>query len=305
MMEYHVPVMLAESIDGLKIKADGIYVDLTFGGGGHSKVILEKLESGHLYAFDQDEEAEQNAKKIDSRSFTFIKANFRYLKKYLRVYGISKVNGILADLGISSHQIDEASRGFSTRSQGPLDMRMNQKSGITASSLISEIEDYDLRRVLRNWGDLKNASAVSRAICQARVNAPIETTQQLVDIIEPFAPRGRQNKFYAQVFQALRIEVNEESLALEEMLSEGIDVLEHEGRFVVMSYHSLEDRMVKNFFNKGKRDGEVEKDFYGNLLRPLVPINKKPIMAREEEINRNKRARRAKLRIAQKIENVR
>lgn len=305
MMDYHVPVMLVESIEGLEIKADGIYVDLTFGGGGHSKVILEKLDNGHLYAFDQDEETEKNAEKIDSRSFTFIKANFRYLKKYLRVHGISKVDGILADLGISSHQIDEAYRGFSTRSEGPLDMRMNQNSGVTASDLIDQIEEHDLRQALRNWGDLKNASAVARAICQARVNTPIGSTQQLIEVIEPFAPRGRQNKFFAQVFQALRIEVNDELTALEEMLFQGTEILGEEGRFVILSYHSLEDRMVKNFFNKGKIKGDVEKDFYGNLLRPLIPVNRKPLMATEIEINNNKRARSAKLRIAKKAENVR
>ncbi len=300
MADYHIPALLEESIEGLEIKADGIYVDLTFGGGGHSKVILEKLVNGHLYAFDQDEEAGKNAQKIDSRSFTFIKANFRYLKKYLRVHGMDKVDGILADLGISSHQLNEAYRGFSTRSEGPLDMRMNQNSGVTASDLIAKIEEHDLRQALRNWGDLKNASAVAGAICQARVNAPITSTQQLIEVIEPFALREKQNKFFAQVFQALRMEVNEELPALEEMLFQGTDILGEKGRFVILSYHSLEDRMVKNFFNKGKIKGEVEKDFYGNLLRPLVPINKKPIMATESEINNNKRARSAKLRIAQK-----
>ncbi len=301
MMDYHVPVMPIESIEGLNIKEDGIYVDLTFGGGGHSKFILENLGKGHLYAFDQDDEAESNAQKIENRSFTFMRANFRYLKKYLRIHGVTEVDGILADLGISSHQIDESYRGFSTRSQGPLDMRMNRASKVTAGSMIEEIDEYELRQILSSLGELKNASSVARAICQARINATITSTQQLVEVIQPFAPRGRRNKFLAQVFQALRMQVNEELIALEEMLFQGAETLVEEGRFVILTYHSLEDRMVKSFFNKGRIDGEVEKDFYGNLLRPLVPVNRKPVSASTSEIDKNKRARSAKLRIAQKI----
>ena len=278
-MDYHLPVMLKESIEGLNIKENGTYVDLTFGGGGHSRAILENLGSGNLYAFDQDEESELNSKNIKDRSFTFIRANFRYLKKYLKINGVDKADGVIADLGVSSHQIDEASRGFSTRSEGPLDMRMNRASNVTAGRLIMEAEEYELRHVLRSLGELKNASAIARAICKARANNPIESTQQLVKVIRPFARKGKENKFFAQVFQALRMHVNEELMALEEMLVQGTEILVEEGRFVILSYHSLEDRMVKNFFNKGRFKGDVEKDLYGNLLRPLVPVNRKPILA--------------------------
>ena len=301
MMEYHVPVMLEECLKGLDIKPEGIYVDLTFGGGGHSRAIAERLKSGHLYAFDQDDESESNAKEFDNRSFTFIRANFRYLKKYLKVHGITEVDGILGDLGISSHQIDEGYRGFSTRSDGPLDMRMNRDTGVSAGQLISEIEERELRNMLRKLGDLKNAHTVARVICQARANEPITTTQQLVQVVESLAPRGRRNKFLAQVFQALRMAVNEELQVLEEVLAQGIEILKKDGRFVVLTYHSLEDRLVKNFFSKGKPEGELDKDLYGNLLRPLEPVNRKPIVAVEGEITKNNRARSAKLRIARKV----
>ena len=301
MSDYHVPVMLMESIEGLDIDPEGVYVDLTFGGGGHSREILKRLRSGHLYAFDQDEEAEENAQNIEKRSFTFIKANFRYLKKYLRVHGVTEVHGILGDLGISSHQIDHAERGFSTRKEGKLDMRMSKGLDTSAAEMINEISESDLVLVLRNFGEVHNARVVARAICSARTNKPIETTAELVDLISPFAKRGKRNQYLAQVFQAIRIAVNDEMGALEDVLYQGAELLRSGGKFVVMTYHSLEDRMVKNFFNKGRITGEVEKDIYGNLIRPFDPVNRKPITASLEEVERNQRARSAKLRIAQKV----
>ena len=260
-MDYHVPVMLKESIEGLNIKTNGVYVDVTFGGGGHSEAILNELTEGHLYAFDQDEEADSNAMKYKERSFTFIRANFRYLKKYLRIYGVDRVDGILGDLGISSHQIDEASRGFSTRMDGPLDMRMDSHAAISAQNVIADSEENELKQMFQDLGEVRNANAVVRAICRARVQNPIETTGQLIEVIAPLAPRGRHNKFYAQVFQALRMKVNNELGALQALLLEGTELLNKGGRFVLLSYHSLEDRMVKNFFNKGNVSGEMEKDF--------------------------------------------
>ena len=298
---YHVPVMLEESVRGLDLKIGGTYVDLTFGGGGHSQAILDRLEKGHLYAFDQDDDAELNAKKIKNRSFTFLKGNFRYLKKYLKAHGVLKVDGILADLGVSSHQIDEAARGFSTRLDGPLDMRMFKGSAVSAATLIAEVEESELKALLREQAEIRNASAVARAICTARANQSIASTAQLVNVVSPYAPKGKLHKFLAQVFQAIRIKVNDELAALEEMMSEGVEMLQTGGRFVIMTYHSIEDRMVKNFFSKGNIQGEAKKDFYGNLLRPLKPITRKPMVASAEEIGRNKRARSAKLRVAEKI----
>jgi 16S rRNA (cytosine1402-N4)-methyltransferase len=301
MSDYHVPVMLRESVDELRIWPDGVYLDLTFGGGGHSKGILEKIDKGHLYAFDQDKDAESNAQEIRSRSFTFIRANFRHLSKYLRVYGISQVDGVFADLGISSHQIDEASRGFSTRSEGGLDMRMNQEGSLTAGEWINSVSETEMRLVIKKWGEVRNAGAVARAICSARANQQIETTTQLTSILEPLAPRGKHSKFFAQVFQAIRIQVNDEMSSLNDALEQGTDMLVKGGRFVVLTYHSLEDRMVKNFFRCGKVSGEVEKDIYGNMIRPLIPVHRKPIPASDEEISKNSRARSAKLRVAEKI----
>jgi 16S rRNA (cytosine1402-N4)-methyltransferase len=298
--DYHLPVMLEECLDGLNINASGVYVDATFGGGGHSKAILEKLNGGKLIAFDQDDDAKREAEKIDHRSFTFCQANFMYLKRYLKLNGITEVDGILADLGISSHQIDSPQRGFSTRFDGPLDMRMDRNISTTAASVLNEYGEDKLHKIFGMYGELKNAKTVARIIVQSRVNKPFERTEDLKQVLETVAPRGKENKYFAQVFQALRIEVNDEMKALENFLHQSGEVLKSGGRLVVMSYHSLEDRMVKNFMNKGKVFGEVEKDFYGNQLKPFKSITRKPVEASEAEVERNKRARSAKLRIGEK-----
>ena len=302
MSEYHVPVMLRECVEGLAIKKDGVYVDVTFGGGGHSKEILKHLgEEGKLFGFDQDEEAKQNAQQIEERSFTFIEANFRYLKRYLKLHGIKQVDGILADLGISSHQIDQPERGFSIRSSAALDMRMDQSTSLTAKQVVNEYDQEALHKMLGIYGEVKNAKTLAEAIVSERFAKPFETTADLIDLLEKFAPRNREFKYYAQVFQAIRIEVNDEMGALEDFLSQAAEVLKPGGRLVIESYHSLEDRMVKNYINKGKVFGEVEKDFFGNQLKPFKAISRKPITASEEELKENNRARSAKLRIAEKI----
>jgi 16S rRNA (cytosine1402-N4)-methyltransferase len=298
---YHNPVMLTECIEALNIQPDGIYVDATFGGGGHSIKILEQLPSGRLIAFDQDEDAKREAEKIQSRSFTFCQANFMYLKRYLKLNGVTKVNGILADLGISSHQIDSPARGFSTRFNGPLDMRMDKNISKTAAQVLNEYSEEELHKLFGMYGELKNARTVARMITQHRVNNRFSQTEDLKSALLSVAPRGKENKYFAQVFQALRIVVNDEMKALEDFLHQTGEVMETGGRLVVMSYHSLEDRMVKNFINKGKVFGEVEKDFYGNQLKPFEAINRKPIEASVDEIERNARARSAKLRIAEKL----
>ncbi|MCV9387134.1 16S rRNA (cytosine(1402)-N(4))-methyltransferase RsmH [Reichenbachiella ulvae] len=302
MSEYHNPVMLQECIEGLDIKSDGVYVDVTFGGGGHSQEILKHLdEKGRLFGFDQDDDAKANANNIESRSFTFVQANFRYLKKYLRLHGVKKVDGILADLGISSHQINTPGRGFSTRFDGPLDMRMDTSQAISAREVLNDYDEKALHKILGQYGEVKNAKTLAAAIVTARGQKPLETIEQFLDAIRKLAPRGRENKYFAQVFQAIRIEVNEELKALEEFLVQSAEVLKENGKLVVMSYHSLEDRLVKNYINKGKFYGEVEKDLYGNQIKPLQSITRKPIIASDEEINENNRARSAKLRIAEKI----
>jgi 16S rRNA (cytosine1402-N4)-methyltransferase len=300
-MSYHKPVMLQECVDALQIKQDGIYVDVTFGGGGHTLAILERIKEGRLIAFDQDDDARNQAENIQSRSFTFCQANFMYLKKYLKLNGVTKVNGILADLGISSHQIDSPERGFSTRFDGPLDMRMDKNIPKTAADVLNEYSEADLHKILGMYGELKNAKTVARLIAQTRVSARFVRTEDLKRALQSVAPRGKENKYFAQVFQALRIEVNDEMKALEDFLHQSGEVMEKQGRLVVMSYHSLEDRMVKNYMNKGKVFGEVEKDFYGNEIKPFESITRKPIEPSAEEIEMNKRARSAKLRIAQKI----
>ncbi|WP_416866779.1 MAG: 16S rRNA (cytosine(1402)-N(4))-methyltransferase RsmH [Imperialibacter sp.] len=297
---YHIPVMLNECLEGLAIRPDGVYVDVTFGGGGHSRAIVEKLTTGHLYGFDQDTDAKVNAEGFDKRSFTFVPSNFRNLKKYLRFYGVQAVDGILADLGISSHQIDVPERGFTTRFQGPLDMRMNVNSEVSAKEVLNEYGERDLAKIFGMYGELNQPMKIARAITAYRVNKPLETIEQLKEAVARFAPRGKEAKFFAQLFQAIRLEVNEEMQVLEEMLGQCAEVLKPGGRLVVMSYHSLEDRLAKNFINKGNFEGTDEKDFYGNVIRPLEPINRKPIVADEEEIARNSRARSAKLRIAEK-----
>ncbi len=306
MAEYHVPVMLKECIDGLNIKPDGIYVDVTFGGGGHSKEILKHLsEAGKLFGFDQDVDAKANAEAIENRSFTFVQANFRYLKRYLKLHGVTQVDGILADLGISSHQIDEASRGFSTRGNAELDMRMDRSAAKSAKTVVNEYEEKELHKILGIYGEIRNAKSLASAIVSQRFAKPFQTTFDLIELLKKFAPRGKENKYYAQVFQAIRIEVNEEMAVLEDFLSQSAEVLKPGGRLVVMSYHSLEDRMVKNYINKGKVFGEVEKDFFGNELKPFEAINRKPVTANQQELTVNSRSRSAKLRVAERIENGR
>lgn len=301
MMAYHRPVMLHESVEALSIKPDGIYVDLTFGGGGHSMAILENLKGGKLFAFDQDPDAEENAKRFESKSFQFIKGNFRHYKKYLKLFKVDKVDGILADLGVSSHQINEADRGFSTRFNATLDMRMGQSGSLTAKKILQTYSEEDLQKIFSMYGEVRNARSLAAAIAAARINNPVKTVDDLKSILTRFAPRNKENKYFAQVFQALRIEVNDEMHALEEMLIDAADLLREGGRLVVISYHSLEDRPVKNFINKGKFRGEVEKDVFGNDLKPFKAISRKPIIPSPEEIEENNRARSARLRVAEKI----
>lgn len=298
---YHKPVMLHECIDALNIQPEGTYVDVTFGGGGHSLAILEKIKGGRLIAFDQDEDAKREASKIAHRSFTFCQANFRYMKKYLKLNQITKVNGILADLGISSHQIDAPERGFSTRFDGPLDMRMDVKGSLTAAKILNEYSEEQLHKIFGMYGEVKNAKTLARTVAQARVNIRFERSKDLVELLKPLAPRGKDFKYYAQVYQALRIEVNKEMEALEDFLIQCGDVMDAGGRLVVMSYHSLEDRMVKNYINTGKTFGDLEKDFFGNPIRPFHAITRKPITPGEQELEQNKRARSAKLRIAERM----
>ena len=301
MSEYHRPVMLQQCVEALQIKADGIYVDATFGGGGHSREILKHLTTGRLIAFDQDDDARVEAEKIAHRSFTFCQANFMYLKRYLKLNGIAKVDGILADLGISSHQIDSPDRGFSTRFEGPLDMRMDKSITRTAASILNSYREQDLHRILGMYGEVRNARTLARLIAQHRVQKAFERTEDLKDILQDVAPRGKEYKYFAQVFQALRIEVNDEMQALENFLHQCGEVLAPGGRLVVMSYHSLEDRMVKNYMQKGKVFGELEKDFYGHPVKPFEVVTRKPVEATEEEIALNNRARSAKLRVAVRI----
>lgn len=300
---YHVPVMLKACLDGLDIRRDGIYVDVTFGGGGHSRAILEQLDTGKLVVFDQDPDAYENAAEFqgDPR-FLFIQANFRFLKRYLKIHRIPLVDGILADLGVSSHQIDDASRGFSTRLDGPLDMRMNaDQDEFSAWEVVNEYSIEELQRVLGRYGEVHNAKTLATAIFASRHNAPIETGQALIAILKRFAPKFKEFKYYAQVFQAIRIEVNRELEALEDFLIQTQEVIKPGGRLVIMSYHSLEDRLVKNFIQKGDFQGEPRKDFYGNVLKPFEPVNRKPIEADEAEVARNPRSRSAKLRVAEKL----
>ncbi len=301
MTEYHVPVMLQECIEGLAIKPEGIYVDVTFGGGGHTEEMLKHIETGKVLSFDQDTDAKANASKIENRSFTFIQANFRHLKRYLKLYGVTQVDGILADLGISSHQIDEGSRGFSTRANAELDMRMDQSIQASAKTLVNSAEEAELHKILGIYGEIKNARTLASAIVSERFSQEFNTTFDLIELLKKFAPRGRENKYYAQVFQALRIAVNDEMGALESFLEQTAEVIKPDGRLVVMSYHSLEDRLVKNFVNKGKFSGQVEKDFFGNEIKPFQAINRKPIQPNQNELTANSRSRSAKLRVARRI----
>jgi 16S rRNA (cytosine1402-N4)-methyltransferase len=299
---YHVPVMLAECLEGLKIQPDGVYVDVTFGGGGHSRGILTLLTTGKLFAFDQDPEAFANVPLKDSQppDFELIPENFRYLQTALQQRNIKQVDGILADLGVSSHQFDSAERGFSTRFEAQLDMRMNQNADKTAAHILNEYPETDLHRIFGMYGELTNARTAANAIIRERAGQKIETTTHLKQVLQKLAPWGKENQYFAQVFQALRIEVNDELKALEEMLLQIPALLKPGGRLVVMAYHSLEDRLVKNFIREGKLSGEADKDRFGNRLTPLRAVNRKVIVASEAEIVANSRARSAKLRIAER-----
>lgn len=296
---YHVPVMLKECINGLDIKSNGIYVDVTFGGGGHSREIVKHLgEGGVLVAFDQDVDAQRNL--IEDDRFVFVDQNFRYLKNNLRLHGLVPVDGVLADLGVSSHQFDVPERGFSTRFDGELDMRMDQSGELTAKKVINEYAEDDLHKIFGIYGEIQNAKSLAKTIVTARLNRNIETIDDLKKAITKLIPRNKENKYLAQVFQALRIEVNQEMEVLREFLEQTAEVLRPGGRLVVMSYHSLEDRLVKNFMMKGKFSGQVEKDFYGNEIKPFTVLTKKSIVAGDEELVKNNRARSARLRIAVK-----
>jgi len=299
-MIYHSPALLNESIEGLSINPEGIYVDVTYGGGGHSVEILNKLTIGKLIAFDQDEDAINN-NKIEDKRFELVNHNFKYLKSNLKLHGIDKVDGILADLGISSHQIDVAERGFSIRFDAELDLRMDQKNGEMAKDIINTYAVEQLKQIFSEYGELKNAYKIASAIDIKRKNEAINTIYQLKASIQHLAQRGKENKFFAQVFQALRIEVNDELKALKEMMLQTNEVLKSGGRLVIISYHSLEDRLVKNFMRSGNFEGVYEKDFYGNIIAPFKVISKKPIIPTIKEIENNNRSRSAKLRIAEKI----
>lgn len=296
---YHIPVMLKECIDGLDINPKGIYVDVTFGGGGHSREIIKNLDKdGVLVAFDQDEDAKRNL--IDDKRFVFVDQNFRYLKNNLRLNGIFPVDGILADLGVSSHQFDVPERGFSIRFDGELDMRMDQSAELTAKEVVNTYHEQDLHKIFGIYGEIQNAKTLAKTVVTSRLNKEITSIQDLKQVIAKHIPKGKENKYLAQVFQALRIEVNGEMDALKDFLEQTAEVLKPGGRLVVMSYHSLEDRLVKNFMAKGKFSGEVEKDFYGNEIKPFTVLTKKSITASEDELRQNNRARSAKLRIAVK-----
>ena len=299
-MEYHNPVLLQASVDGLNIKPDGIYVDVTFGGGGHSKEILKRLgPNGKLFAFDQDEDALANA--LPDERFVLINENFRHIKRFLRFYGVKSVDGILADLGVSSHQFDVAERGFSTRFDAGLDMRMSQKNDLNAYRVVNEYDEANLRRVFLDYGELKNAPALARTIIEAREEQSIKTTDELKEVLARYLPERVRNKILAQIYQAIRIEVNQEMDVLKEFLEQSLELLNPNGRLSVISYHSLEDRLVKRFMKNGMFEGEPERDFFGNFSVPFKTIGKL-IVPDKEEIKLNNRARSAKLRIAEKIE---
>ncbi len=298
-MNYHEPVLLNESISGLNIQPDGIYVDVTFGGGGHSKEILNHLTNGRLIAFDQDSDALANV--IDDDRFTLVQSNFGYLKNYLRYLKIDKVDGILADLGVSSHHFDDAERGFSFRFDSDLDMRMNKQSRFSAKDVVNKMTEKEIARLFFEYGELQNANKLAQMIVAARQQKPLITIQDLVSSIESTIPEMLRNKMLAKVFQAIRIEVNKEMVHLKSFLLQACDVIKKDGRLSVISYHSNEDRLVKNLIRTGKFEGELEKDIYGNANTPFKAINNKVIVPGEEEIKRNSRARSAKLRVAVKI----
>lgn len=296
---YHVPVLLRESVDGLDVRPDGVYVDVTFGGGGHSREILSRLGAGgRLYGFDQDADAERNI--IGDGRFTFVRSNFRYLKNWMRYYGVEHIDGLIADLGVSSHHFDDAERGFSFRFDAPLDMRMNRREGVTAAELLNTLPEEPMANMFYLYGELKNSRRLAAAIVKARAAKPIATTQDLIDATAPLFRREREKKDMAKMFQALRIEVNNELAALTEMLGAAKELLRPGGRLAVITYHSLEDRIVKNFIRTGGTSGEVKKDFYGRVTAPLHAVNNKVITPGEAEMETNPRSRSAKLRIAEK-----
>jgi 16S rRNA (cytosine1402-N4)-methyltransferase len=297
--DYHVPVMLKPCLDGLNIHPDGTYIDVTFGGGGHSRAIFDLLsDKGRLIVFDQDPDAKKNA--WEAPNFFFIASNFSFISNHLRMMGIKHVDGILADLGVSSHQFDEAERGFSIRANAPLDMRMNQAGELTAKTVVNTYDERELSRIFKTYGEIPNARKVAGEIVRLRSSRPIKTTTELMDGLSKCAPRQKEHKFFAQVFQALRIEVNQELDVLERFLEQTTDIIAPGGRLVVMSYHSLEDRLVKNFMKKGSLEGEITKDFYGNVIKPFDEVVRHPIVPEEIEIASNPRARSAKLRIGQR-----
>ena len=296
---YHIPVMLNECIDALQINPDGIYVDVTFGGGGHSRKIFEKLSpKGKLIVFDQDPDAKKNA--WEAPNFFFVAGNFAFIKNQLRMLGIKGVDGIIADLGVSSHQFDQEQRGFSIRGNAALDMRMNQQSELSAKTVVNNYSEEELLRVFRSYGEIPNARKLVNELIVARDSRKLKTTVDLREVAMKCAPKFKENKYLAQVFQAIRIEVNDEMGVLEKFLTDCAELLNPKGRLVVMSYHSLEDRLVKNFMKRGSLTGEITKDFYGNVLKPLTEVVRHPITAKEEELEINNRARSAKLRIAER-----
>ncbi|MBK7490480.1 MAG: 16S rRNA (cytosine(1402)-N(4))-methyltransferase RsmH [Bacteroidales bacterium] len=299
MTVYHLPALLEESIAGLNLKPEGIYVDVTFGGGGHSRAILEKLTTGRLIAFDQDSDAVANF--INDERFTFLCQNFRYLKNNLRYHGVKAIDGLIADLGVSFHQFDEQERGFSFRSNAKLDMRMNRQSSVKASDILWSYEEERLADIFYNYGELTTSRRLAAAIVKARAVKPVTTVTDLTVTLRDLVPPREENKFWARLFQSLRIEVNSELVALKEMLTQALQLLKPGGRLAVITYHSLEDRLVKNFFRSGNFEGESEKDFYGNVSAPLRVVNRKVIVPTEQEIMNNSRARSARLRIAEKV----
>ena len=299
MTAYHNPVLLKETVDGLNIKPDGVYVDVTFGGGGHSREILSRLgENGKLFAFDQDPDALENT--IDDSRFTLIHENFRFIKRFLRFYGVKEVDGILGDFGVSSHQFDVAERGFSTRFEADLDMRMNQNSKLSAYHVVNDYDEEQLRSVLAQYGELRAAPAMARLIVEAREQAPVKTSEQLKTVLAKFLPPRHENKVLAQIYQAIRIEVNQEIEVLKEFLAQTPEILTEKGRLSVISYHSLEDRLVKRFIRNGLFEGEPERDMFGNFSVPLKKVGGL-VVPSKEEIKLNNRARSAKLRIAEKV----
>ena len=304
MNDYHIPALFNESLNGLNVKNNGTYVDATFGGGGHSTGIIQNLSKGKLFAFDQDEDAKSNSDQLaldfPERSFTFIESNFRYIKKFLRLHGVDQVDGIIADLGVSSYQFDRADRGFSIRYDGELDMRMNRNEGITARELIDKITEHDLIHLLSYYGNIKNARSLARGIIEFRSSCNIVNTSDLKQVTLNYAPVGKDQKYLAQVFQSFRIVVNDEIESLRSLLVQSSELVKPGGRLVVISYHSLEDRLVKNFINTGGFSKKINKDFYGNVIRPFDAINKKVITPSEEEIEMNNRVRSARLRIAER-----